>query len=104
MPAVEIANQADAARGGRPDGERDARRAVQFAWMRAEHVVEPPVRAFADEILVLLPECRQKAIRIALDPGMAPVRNFQIVWEHGVAALDRRGEEAGIMNLRQRRL
>src|SRR5439155_21092788 len=40
VPAVEVADQRDTARRGRPDGERDARDAVELTNVRAQLVVK----------------------------------------------------------------
>jgi hypothetical protein len=68
VPAAELADDAHAARARRPHREGDAGGAVDHPRVRAELVVETPVRALAEEIQVDVPEGREEAIRIAALP------------------------------------
>ena len=56
VPAVEIADDADAQRVGRPDGEMHAGDSGNFAEMRAELVVILEMSAFAEEVKIVIGE------------------------------------------------
>ena len=71
VPAVEVADDPDAARVRRPDREAHAGDALVRARMRAEHVVQPLVRPLADEVQVDLAERRAEPIRVVELPGVA---------------------------------
>ena len=80
VPAVEIADHADALRVGRPDGEAGARHAVDRAQLRAELVVNPPLVALAEQVQVRLAQRRQERIRVARASDVfALIRDDQIV-------------------------
>jgi hypothetical protein len=74
VPAIEVADDADALRVRRPDGERRARRAVDGAHLRAERLPEPSVRPLTDEVHVELAQRRQEAIGVVALPGTAFVK------------------------------
>src|ERR1043166_5506537 len=73
VPVIEIADDADALRIRRPNGEARPRHAVNRAQLRAELVIDAAFVAFAEEIQVLLAQRWQKRIRIALTPWLAGV-------------------------------
>ena len=75
VPAVEIADHADALRIRRPDVEASCRCTPSISVeMRAEFVVELPVLALGEEMQIERPEDRAERIRIALRPLVAVVR------------------------------
>src|SRR6185436_2890031 len=71
VPAIEVADDPDAARVRRPDGEGDAVDALVGSWMRAQDVIQPLVRSLGDEVEVDLADRRPEAIRIVALPGLA---------------------------------
>ena len=64
IPIVEIADDADALCVGRPDGEVDAFHAADVAQMGAELGVALPVRAFAEQVQIVLGEQRREGVGI----------------------------------------
>ena len=71
VPAIEVADDPNAARVRRPHAEADAGRALVRARVRPEDVVEPLVRALGDQVQVDVPERRREAIRVVELPGVA---------------------------------
>ena len=65
VPMVEIADDADALRIRRPDGEAGAGHAVNHAQLRAELLVNFPFVALAEQKQIRFAERRQKGKRIA---------------------------------------
>ena len=61
IPDVEVADDADALGVRRPDGEVHAGDAVDRAQVRAEPLVAPPMRAFAEQVQVVVGQQRGKA-------------------------------------------
>ena len=65
VPGVEVADDADRARGRRPDRERRAGHAVELAHVRAEPRVELLVAALAREVQVELADRRRERVGVA---------------------------------------
>ena len=63
VPAVKIANQGNALRVGRPDGEVRAAAAFAFRNVRAQLVVEAQVRALVEQVDVLRPQQQRLVAR-----------------------------------------
>ena len=88
VPIVEIADDADALRVRRPDGEARAVNAVNRAQLRAELVVNFPLVAFAEQKQIRFAQRRQKGIRIARAARVAGlIRDDQIVGINGIRQL-----------------
>ena len=83
VPAIEVANDTDAARVRRPDREADALGPLVRPGMSAEHVVQPLMRPLADEVEVDLADRRPEAIWVIALPGI-PVRERE---PHAVSEL-----------------
>ena len=105
VPGVEVADDADGARGGRPDRERGpahrrARADAHLAHVRAEARVQLLVAAFADQVQVELAERRSERVRVLERerPGR-PVVHRQLVAERKRRAGERRLEYARGMDL-----
>ncbi len=64
VPVVEIADDADAARIGRPDGEGDAGDTFMLAAMRAQHVVTLQMRTLGEEVNVEIAQHRRKGVDV----------------------------------------
>ncbi len=80
VPMVEVANDADALRIGRPDGEARAGHAVNHTQLRAELVVNFPLVALAEQIQIRLAQRGQKRIGIARAPLVAlRIRDHKVV-------------------------
>ena len=97
IPGVEITDDADPLRIGRPHGKGHALDTVDLAQMRAEPLVRPQVRAFGEQPDVEFAEHRREAVGIldllnASRPGDA-----QPVVEQLVASEDRGLEKAGMI-------
>ena len=73
VPEVEVADDVDGARTGRPDGERGALRPVDRPDVRPERVPEPLVAALGDEVEIELAERRKERVRVAHDDRRAVV-------------------------------
>ena len=71
VPAVEVADDPDAARIRRPDREAHAGGALVRPGMGAQHVVQPLVRSLGDEVQVDLTDGRPVAERVVTLPGVA---------------------------------
>ena len=71
VPAVEVADDPHAPGVRGPDGEADAGHALVGARVRAEHVVQPFMRALGEEVQVDLADGRGVAVRILAFPGVA---------------------------------
>ena len=56
VPAIEVPDNADAIRGRRPDGERDAALAFVRDRVRSELVVDTQMLAFAEEMEIEITE------------------------------------------------
>ncbi len=98
VPAVEIANDADPLRVGRPDGETGPRHAVNRAQLRAELLIKPALIPFAKQIQVRLAERRQERIRIAGAADLtAAVSDDQIVGINAVRLVGAALEDAGVI-------
>jgi len=64
VPAVEVADHADAVSVGRPDGEVDAAHAVHLAGVRAQLAVRLGVAPLAEKVQVVFGQQRAEGIRI----------------------------------------
>lgn len=64
VPMIEIADDADARRVGRPDGEVHAGHSGDFAKVRAEFFVILEMSAFAEEVKVVIGEKRREGKRV----------------------------------------
>ena len=85
VPAVEIADDANALSVGGPDGEAGAGHAVNGAQLRAEFVVNPALVPLAEEIQIGLTESGEEGIGIArASKGAGFVGNHQVVSIHTV--------------------
>src|SRR5579883_618424 len=88
VPIVEIADDADALRIGRPDREGDAVRAVMLAAMSAQHIVAFVMGALAEKIDVEIAEHRRKGVdilelrRAELALGAEPIAEARTVPQH----------------------
>jgi hypothetical protein len=71
VPAVEVADDRDAGRRGRPDREGDAEDPAEVARVRAQLLVDPVLVALVEEVEVLVAERRQEAVRVAELPDAA---------------------------------
>ena len=71
VPEVEVADEADAARVRRPDGERGAGLALADHGPRAERVPQLLVPSLADQVQVELAERRQVPVRVVLQLRLA---------------------------------
>ena len=100
VPGVEVADDGDAPRVRRPDGEVHAGHALVLDRVRAEPVVEPDVRAFADEPVVERAQHRAVRVGVVDGPGPVAVRGAQPVCG---APRHRAFEEAGGVQARERR-
>ena len=65
IPDVEIAHDADAFRIRGPDREMHAVHALMRDHMRAKHLPQPPVRAFAQKVFVHLAQHRAEPVGIS---------------------------------------
>src|SRR5216684_854217 len=74
VPTIEVADDADAARAGRPDGKVDAANAFEGDEMRAEFLVGVVVATFAHEIQVELGEDARKSVGVVEFKRLAVVR------------------------------
>ena len=103
VPAVEVADDADAHSVGRPDGEMDAGDAADVERMRAELVVDPGVIALAEQVESKSERTRPKRYGI-VDLGDVPVRvrHLEAIRRHVRFVLEHRFEDAGRMPLRHR--
>jgi hypothetical protein len=81
VPRIEITYDADAPCVGRPDAERGAFDPFVDGRMGAELVVELPVSAFSQQVLVHLPKHRPKAVGIFFNPFDVASRKFEPVGE-----------------------
>src|SRR6201996_8160587 len=101
VPVIEVADDADPPGVRRQHYEADAVHAVERHWMRAELVVEPLMRAFAEQIKVVVAQDRQEAVGILeLHDIVAELRPQMIA--RG-AVRHRAGKQSGVMDARQRR-
>ena len=96
VPRVEIADDRDRARVRRPDGERSAGDAVDFADVCPELLVQLFVAPLHGEVLVELAERRQECVRVA-ERERVPVRvlDLELVSERQLRAGQQRLPEAG---------
>jgi hypothetical protein len=67
VPTVEVTDNADSPRIGRPDREQHAGHAPHFALMRAEKLVGLAVGAARKELEICIPELRRIGVRIVSD-------------------------------------
>ncbi len=104
VPAVDVADEADRGRVGRPDGEGDAGDPVHLPRVGAEPLPEALVPALADEVQVEIAERRRERVRVAHDDCLAVrAANLELVAKGQLGALDDPFEEAGL-RLRRREL
>ena len=102
VPVIEIADDTDALRIRRPDGEARAGHAIDHAQLRAELVVDLPLIAFAEEIKILFAQRRQKRIRIAHSPRLARViRDDEVVGINMIGLLAHAFEDARLVDALQ---
>ena len=103
-PAVEVAGDADAVRGGRPNREAGAgdraRRGVVGAHVGAQDVPQALVAALADQVQVDLAERRQPAVGVIDDVDAVAVAHREPV-VRGRPGHDP-GEQPGVVHLHQR--
>ena len=66
VPVVEVADDADAVGGRRPDGERDAAHVAEVADVRAQLLVDVPVAALVEEVLVERAEGGHEGVGVEL--------------------------------------
>src|SRR5690606_37228479 len=71
VPPVEVANDADAPRVGRPDSKADALHSVDLLQLRTQLLIEPPMPAFACEMQVHVAQRGEKAIWVAPLPDVS---------------------------------
>src|SRR5437660_1723482 len=64
VPAVEIANYADAPRGGRPYGEVDAANSIDGFQVRTEFFIGVVMAAFGHEVKVKIAELMREGVRV----------------------------------------
>ncbi len=98
IPVVEVADQRDAARVGRPHREGDAVGIVDPPPVRAELLVGAMVRAFGQQIDVVVAEHQGEAIRVVDRPAAAGVGQGEAIGKPRVPR-HRAGEEAGRVDL-----
>ena len=79
VPGVEVADDRHAGRVRRPDGEVDARRALVDDRVRAQPVVQPHVRAFAEQPVVHRAQHRRVRVWVVDRPAAAVVARAQQV-------------------------
>ena len=73
VPAIHYPDDADAFRGGRPDGEMSSGNPSDGVEMRAEFFVSVEVAAFADEMEIEVREEKREGVRIENFEGFAGV-------------------------------
>ena len=99
VPEVMVADDRDAAGGGRPDGERDARDPVQGAHVRTKLVMGTMVVALAQQEKVVLGKRREEPVGVfdetADSVGIGHAET--ITWEGGTGQFDL--EDPGGMQL-----
>ena len=100
IPEIEIADHADPPCVGREHHEGDAVDAVERHRMRAELVVEPLMGAFAEQIKIEIGQHRRKAVGIVEIDHVLAEAGAQLVAPRAVR--QRAGEQAGVVNARQR--
>lgn len=87
IPTIEVADDRDPTRAGRPHGKRDARHAVYRAQVSAELVVDPMLIALVEEVEVLLSQGRQERVGIMPLPRLPVILGHtQLVGKHFAAA------------------
>src|SRR5207237_1303810 len=64
VPGIEVADDRDPLRIGRPDRKAHARRSAERHGLRAETFAEPAMPAFADEMEIDVPQQRPEGIGI----------------------------------------
>ncbi len=101
VPGVEIADDADPRGIGRPDREADPGDAVKRHQARAELVVQAQMPAFGNEVDVHLAQQRRKAIGVVDLPLARRRGQTQAVGKRIAPALQRTGEQAGLVDPRQ---
>ena len=102
VPRIEVADDAEAARIGRPDRERHSGDTAQLARMRAEHLVGPLVLEFAEQMEVEVAERGQKAVRIVnRGRSTAAKENLEPVGEQLAPSFQPYLEDSGRVNARQ---
>jgi hypothetical protein len=103
VPAIEIADHADARGVGRPDGEGDAAHTLEPTLVRAEAAVDLLMLLFGPQIQIQLPDRGREAVGILDDESLARgIMHFQAISEDRSAPLDRQLEQAGFRPLRHR--
>src|SRR5438874_2700362 len=99
IPAVEIADHADALRVGRPNCEINSRIAIDCPEMRAEFIVNAPVLSFHKQMQVDLAHDRAIAISIAHGPLVViPRGQPQMIIKLPLGLRNPRAEKAIAMN------
>ena len=101
IPEIEIADHADPPRIGREHHEGHAIDAIERHRMRAELVVDPLMGAFAEQIEIEVGQDRRKAVGIVEIDDVVAEAGAQLVALGAVR--QRAGEQAGVVNARQRR-
>ena len=79
IPPVEIADDGDALSIRRPDREMGAPGALMRHHMRAEHIPEASMGAFAKQIFIHLADNRAEAVGVVKLPAAAIGRSFQAI-------------------------
>ena len=100
VPVVEVADDRDPPRVGRPEREVHAGDSVSRQGVRPQHLPEVEMRAFAQKVLVLLPQHRAEAEGIVLLPDPVAAAHPQAIGA-GVAA-EPGGEETLLIGGTQR--
>ena len=96
VPAIEVADHADAARVGRPHRERHAADAGHLAHVRAELVVGAVVLLLAPQMKIEVAERRHERVRIvSRDRFAVGVVNLELIRKNRDAALDGDLEQSG---------
>jgi len=102
VPAVEVADDADALGARRPDREGDAADAFVLDRVCAELLVAPQMVAFGEEVDVEFAEHRRETVGILELVAEALSRvGAQAIRKSVLPRLDRAGEEPGGMHARQ---
>jgi len=98
VPAVEVADDADAVGVGRPHREMDAAHAVHFAQVRAKPLVAAEVPPFAEQVEVVVGQQRAEAIGV-VQRLLAPVGRLgdEVVRGGRPRRFQRHGEEAALV-------
>ncbi len=101
VPAVETADHAYASGIGGPDGEGDAIDAIDRAGMGAHHLIGPEVVALAQQMQVEIADDGRESVGILGLRHMAVPVDSQAIGEALVPAVERTGEDAGVVDAGQ---